>query len=264
MARADWERVRAAHAEEPSTPLAELRRLGPRVAPGQLVLPLDEVLTRAPGRDQHQELRTACLLNSTHRRYFSGAGFALLRQVHAAVHACHAQSLVVIDDGAAWIRAFFRDHLASFPGAEMVLDWYHLARKCREFASRIGPDQEARGRLLRRLLRALWGGQVGRARRVLRAAGRHGADPTAAEELRTYLQAWAAWIPDYRRRRQRQYSGNGLAEKANDRIVVRRQKRRGMQWSVARSDGLAALRKLLLNEGWDSYWREGSLMRLAA
>ena len=67
-----------------------------------------------------------------------------------------------------------------------------------------------------------------------------------------------------RRRQHRPYGGNGVAEKANDRIVVRRQKRRGMHWSVASSDGLAARRTLLLNEGWESYWREGSLMRLAA
>jgi hypothetical protein len=58
------------------------------VAPGQLVLTLDGVLTRAPGRDQHQELRTACLLSTTRQRYVSGVGLALLRQVHAAVHAC--------------------------------------------------------------------------------------------------------------------------------------------------------------------------------
>ena len=43
--------------------------------------------TRAWG-DQHQELRTACLLSTTRRRYVSGVGLALKRQVHAAVHAC--------------------------------------------------------------------------------------------------------------------------------------------------------------------------------
>jgi hypothetical protein len=37
-----------------------------------------------------------------------------------------------------------------------------------------------------------------------------------------------------------------------------------MQWSVASSDGLAARRTLRLNEGWESYWREGSLTRRAA
>jgi len=63
---------------------------------------------------------------------------------------------------------------------------------------------------------------------------------------------------------QRQFCGNGLAEKANDRIVVRRQKRRGMQWSVASSDGRAALHTLLLNEGWDSYWRDRRSLPLAA
>ena len=163
------------------------------------------------------------------------------------------------------MRTFFRDHLTSFPGAEMVLDWYHPARTCRDLATRICPASEARVRLLRRLLRALWRGHVSCARRVLRAAARHGADPTAAEELQAYLQARAEWIPDYRRRRrQRQYCGNGLAEKANDRIVVRRQKRRGMQWNMASSDGLAALRTLLLDEGWESYWQGGHLKRLAA
>lgn len=86
---------------------------------------------------------------------------------------------------------------------------------------------------------------------------------------RTDLHARAAWawIPDdddQRRRRQRHDSGTGLAEQATDRIVVRRQKRRGMQGSVARSDGLAAWRTLLLNEVWDSYWREGSPVRPAA
>ncbi len=74
--------------------------------------------------------------------------------------------------------------------------------------------------------------------------------------MTTYLEARAAWIPNYRpRRRQRRYIGNGLGEKANDRIVARRQKRKGMQWSVETSDALAALRTLLLNGGWEDYWR---------
>jgi hypothetical protein len=84
------------------------------------------------------------------------------------------------------------------------------------------------------------------------------------EALRAYLAARAAWIPDYRaRRRQRRYSGNGLGEKANVRLVVRRQKRRGMQWSVQSSDALAALRTLLLNDGWQTYWQEWHVAALA-
>jgi hypothetical protein len=54
-----------------------------------------------------------------------------------------------------------------------------------------------------------------------------------------------------------------LVDGANDRIVARRQKRRGMQWSVQTSDALAALCTLLLNEGWEAYWQEGRLVPLA-
>ena len=43
MTHAEWARLRLTHAQEPSTPLGVLRRLGPRVAPGQLMLTLDAV-----------------------------------------------------------------------------------------------------------------------------------------------------------------------------------------------------------------------------
>ena len=47
--------------------------------------------------------------------------------------------LYVVADGAGWSRTFFQDHLATLPQAEMLLDWYHLAQKCREIAARICP-----------------------------------------------------------------------------------------------------------------------------
>ncbi len=84
-------------------------------------------------------------------------------------------------------------------------------------------------------------------------------------ELITYLQAREAWIPNYRQCRiEQRYIGSGHVEKANDLIVARRQKGRGMQWSAATSDALAALRTLLLNGGWDRYWRQREVLPLAA
>jgi hypothetical protein len=57
------------------------------------------------------------------------------------------------------------------------------------------------------------------------------------EELIAYLQAREPWIPNYRQRRiEQRYIGSGQVEKANDLIVARRQKNRGMQWSQATSD----------------------------
>ena len=48
------------------------------------------------------------------------------------------------------------------------------------------------------------------------------------------------------------------AARANDLIVARRQKRKGMGWSLETSDSLAALRALLLIGGWERYWVRGT------
>ncbi len=108
-------------------------------------------------------------------------------------------------------------------------------------------------------------GDVHRAQRLLARYRSQAADAAAVDTLSAYLEARAEWIPNYRaRRRQRRYIGNGLGEKANDQIVVQRQKRRGMQWGADTSDALAALRTLVLNEGWDDYWQWHQLLHLNA
>jgi hypothetical protein len=257
VSRADWERILAARRAQTGLDLAALRRLGPEHLPGQLLLTLDEVLTpaREPGR--FHEMRTACLTTTEGRRYLSGTGDAFLNQVLAAVLSCFDHSLLVIADGARWIRAFYLDCLACLPRTNLVLDWYHLEQKCRDLASRFCPGRAAKAHFLRRLCRHLWRGEVGRARRVLANYRPQARNWEALEALRTYLAARAPWIPNYgQRRRERQYIGSGQVEKANDRIVARRQKGRGMQWSARTSDALASLRTLLLNDGWDGYWVE--------
>jgi hypothetical protein len=70
---------------------------------------------------------------------------------------------------------------------------------------------------------------------------------------------------NYRQRRiARQHISSGDVEKANDLIVARRQKNRGMQWSQATSDALAALRTLMLNGGWERYWQQREVLPLLA
>ena len=46
-------------------------------------------------------------------------------------------------------------------------------------------------------------------------------------------------------------------------MVACRQKHQGMHWREASSDGLAALRTLLLNGGWDLYWKKQQVLPLA-
>jgi hypothetical protein len=84
-------------------------------------------------------------------------------------------------------------------------------------------------------------------------------------ELIAYLQARAAWMVNYRQRRiEQKYIGSAHVEKANDLIVARRQKNRGMQWRAATSDALAGLRTLMLNGGWDRYWQNREVLPLLA
>jgi hypothetical protein len=79
-----------------------------------------------------------------------------------------------------------------------------------------------------------------------------------------YLQKRQTFIPNYRERRsQRQYIGSAHVEKGNDLIVARRQKHQGMHWSEQTSVALAALRTLILNDGWDLYWQKHPVLPLA-
>ena len=114
---------------------------------------------------------------------------------------------------------------------------------------------------LRRFYRRLWAGRVPAAVTYLEQYRGQAKNTAVLEALIAYLQPRAEWIPNYRqRRREQQYIGSGHVEKANDLLVARRQKNRGMQWSQATSEGLAALRTQVLNGGWDRYWVEREVL----
>ena len=147
----------------------------------------------------------------------------------------------------------------------MILDWYHLRQKCLELSSRIWENKAAKAQLLQRLYRRLWRGDVVAALRVLEVQRREARNEAKLAELIGYLQARALWIPNYRQRRlERKYIGSGHVEKANDLIGARRQKNRGMQWSEATSDALAALRTLMVGGGWNRYWQQREVLPLLA
>ncbi len=200
-------------------------------------------------------------------RYLSGVGAAFLQRLHLGVLLCLGplRSLLLLADGARWIRSFFTETLAPVANKLMLLDWHHLQQKCLELGSRICRTKLAKARLLRRLYRRLWRGDVPGALAVLEAERAATKNEMKLDELITYLQARAGWIPNYRQRRtERNYIGSAHVEKANDLLVARRQKNRGMQWSEATSDALAALRTLMLNGGWEQYWQQREVLPLLA
>ncbi len=85
------------------------------------------------------------------------------------------------------------------------------------------------------------------------------------EELLAYLHARREFLPNYRQRHiTRQYIGSGHTEKLNDLLVARRQKGAGRHRSHETSDALAALRTLLLNDGWARYWQHRQVLLVRA
>ncbi len=182
----------------------------------------------------------------------------------AGPRGCGRGQLLLLSDGARGIRTFLCDDLRTLPGAQYLLDWYHLERKCRDLASRICRDKE-KGVFLRRLYRRLWAGRVAAAVAWLEGYRPQARNTAVLDELIGYLQAREEWIPTYRqRRRERRYIGSGHVEKAHDRLVARRQKQRGMTWSLQSSDSLAAPRTLVLTRGWDAYWADRRVLPLVA
>jgi hypothetical protein len=163
----------------------------PWLAADEMLLTVDEVLTPKPQPHQFWELLTAKLVTPEGYRYLSGVGEPFLHCLQAAIRprAAPDRSLLLIADGARWIRAFFAERLADLPRRTMQLDWYHLAAKCREFAGRVCRGREAKRAFLRRLVRRLWAGDVARAVAFLERYRRQARDADRLDELTVFLRA---------------------------------------------------------------------------
>lgn len=264
---ADWERVLRVRREEHIRAVADLRRLGPEVAPAQVLISTDEVLTRKLARRRFNELRTARVATVQGARYLSGTGASFLTLLLVMVLLCAQQQrrVLLLADGARWIRNWFAALCAVWTSSTMILDWFHLRKRCAELGSMICHGRQAKAALLGPLYHELWRGEVDAAIARLEAYRPQARNAERLSELIAYLRERQPYIPNYRqRRRERQYIGSGQAEKANDLIVAKRQKGAGMHWSEATSDALAALRTLMLNGGWDRYWRHREVLPLVA
>ncbi len=264
---ADWERVMQARQAETTTSAEQLRRLGPQVQPDEVVASVDEVQVRRPQKRRFLELGTAYVRTANGYRYLSGSIALVLPQLFLLLVLCGggvSAKVTLLGDGARWISRFFQERLAGWPGVSLILDWYHCRKKCYDLTSLICYGRPAKAELLGLLLRHLWRGQVAEAIDILEEYRPQTKNLEKLDELINYLDKRRAYISNYRQRRaQRHYIGSAHVEKGNDLIVARRQKHQGMHWSEQTSDALAALRTLLLNDGWDLYWLKHQVLPLA-
>jgi hypothetical protein len=268
VTRADWERVLAVRRAEAESPLSTLARLGPELAPEQVLATADGVLVRQPAKKRWGELPTACVATAQGYRFLCGTGPLFRQQLWLLLLLAGGMRgglVTFISDGARWLREFAHEQLQRLPRREVILDWFHLVKKVKDRISRMGGSRSAKKALRQGVVGALWRGDGDAALEQLeqyRATAKH---PKALNELQEYLQARRELLPHYQeRRRQQQYIGSGHVEKLNDRLVARRQKHHGMHWNLVTSEALARLKALQLNHEWNAYWAEGILPSLAA
>jgi hypothetical protein len=263
-AQAEWEQTQAEWIAtgfpgcEPAFPVAQG---APRVVDeGFVIVEPDEVKTKAQPSTGRKEVwtYTAVVLVAGLRYAFAEAtAEGLWLQVSALLLELGvlsgARRLLVLGDGAAWIRTWVEG--LGIPFKAMVLCWWHLRKRCYESMSSAGGPKDRRRGFEKELLGRLWRGEVGAAIELLRGASEWVRNPTAVAELITYLEKRRAYIPDYQ---QRQRAGLWIAstrvEKYNDWAVSARCKHQGMSWSPEGVLALAALEAARRNGELDD-WR---------
>jgi hypothetical protein len=265
----DWDRVTAYQKQaRDEVEVSDLARLGPKVNDNQVIASVDGIQVRRPEKRRFHELRTAKVVTSKGHRYVSGIDANFLSYLLILIRLCLPEGgfLTLLADGAHWIREFYTECLHYIEHVELILDWYHLAKKkCKELCCMIARGREAKDALLNSLKHKLWYGKVADALSLLEDYRPKARNEEKLDELIGYLRKHQGEIPDYNQRRIHcQFNGSGHVEKANDLLVARRQKHQGMHWSLETSNSLCALKTLMMNHGWELYWQQRKVLSLVA
>jgi Uncharacterised protein family (UPF0236) len=268
-AQAEWEQVQTEWIAtgfpgcEPACPVAQDE---PRtVDEGFVTVEPDEVKTKAQpstGRKEVWTFTAVVLVAGLQYAFAEATAEGLWLQVSALLLELGIltgqRRLLVLGDGASWIRAWF-ESLGISPKA-MILCWWHLRKRCYEQMSSAGGPKDGRRAFEKELLGQLWEGKVNAAIELLKGALEWVRNPTAVEELIAYLENRRAYIPDYQ---QRQRAGLWIAstrvEKYNDWAVSGRCKHQGMSWSPPGVLALAALEAARRNGELDAWRRNRAL-----
>jgi hypothetical protein len=156
--------------------------------------------------------------------------------------------VVFFTDGAEDLLLAIQKVFAFLP-FKLILDWYHLDKKCQQRLSMAMKGKQIRNKVLEELLAFLWVGKVDVAITYLRCLDPNDLkDADQIEKLIGYFSRNSSFIPCYALRQKLglRVSSNPV-EKANDLLVSNRQKHNGMSWSTSGSNSLATLTSLRRN-----------------
>jgi hypothetical protein len=194
----------------------------------------------------------------------NGQGVAnVLRLVLAFLLRNHllTYNLLFFVDGQRTLYTTIRCALAWLCSFQIVLDWYHLEKRCKEQLSMALKGRVIRNALLDELFPFLWHGCVDRAIALLQSV-----DSTkirnqkALADLIGYLERNRHYIPCYSvRKHLGLWNSSNRGEKAHDLVVSDRQKHNGMSWSKPGSVALAAVTALVRNQEYKRWFQTGTL-----
>jgi hypothetical protein len=132
----------------------------------------------------------------------------------------------------------------------MILDWYHLEKKCKTELSLTIRTTKLRNAVLAAILPLLWLGKIDEAIAYLRSLPPEQYKPgRTVDQLIGYFERNRQHIPCYALRKQLGLrNSSNQVEKANDMAVATRQKHNGMSWSDNGSEALTTMTVLQMNK----------------
>lgn len=157
--------------------------------------------------------------------------------------------LIFLTDGAKDIRKNINE-VFGFRPYTIILDWYHLKKKCQEYLSMsVKGGKEMRNIILQKLLRILWAGNVDNAEKYLNGlTDKELRTQNKIRELCAYFEKNRDYIPCYALRDMLSLkNSSNRVEKANDLVVAKRQKHNGMSWSSLGSGAIAQIQAYFIN-----------------
>jgi hypothetical protein len=177
----------------------------------------------------------------------------LLRQEALRRGMAHATRVIFIGDGAAWVWELAR---VNFPGAILILDFYHALEHLHGLVDAICGKETAEGK--KRI--KLWKGWLlkDRAGKVIQQAkaelGRSLDTETAQKEI-GYLQNNLERMTYGTFRKAGYFIGSGVVEAGCKSVIGKRMKCSGMFWSEEGGQGILDLRCAFLSNRLNGFWQ---------
>lgn len=170
-------------------------------------------------------------------------------------------------DGYTPLNTAIIKHFSWYGNIGIILDWFHLVKKCKELLSMAMNGRDLRNRLLRQVMPLLWCGMTQQAIGLLeKTEGNLIKNQKAMKDLIAYLHRNTPYIPCYALRKELGLkNSSAIGEKMNDLVVADRQKHNGMSWSKKGSVALASMTALKRNKEYERWFEEKDIdFKLAA